>query len=307
MCRRYCSQSLIITRNPESQDVLAKLNVPTELGTDTAWTFEPLSADYGRKALIAAGWDGRRPVLAVCPINPFWWPVKPSLFKAAARKLTGANEQSHYRTIYFHRSGRDVDAAYQKYISAVAAAVRRFRQERGVFVVLIGMEMLDADACRRVADSLEGAPIFASEKYDMYELVSILRACHLIASSRYHAIVTSMPAGVASAGITMDERIRNLMKERGHSHLLLEVDDPFLESRLFDVLVRLEAEREGLRESLHATVARNLRLMARMGQYLEENLARRYPEFPFPQRRRSWEEYLPPLGSSHRQLMEACG
>jgi polysaccharide pyruvyl transferase WcaK-like protein len=307
MCRRYCSQSLIITRNPESQDLLAKLNVPTELGTDTAWTFEPLSADYGRKALIEAGWDGKRPVLAVCPINPFWWPVKPSLFKAAARKLTGAFEQSHYRTIYFHRSGRDVDSAYQKYLSAIASAVGRFRRERGAFVVLVGMEMLDADACRRVANALGGAPIFASEKHNMYELVAILRACQMIASSRYHAIVTSMPAGVASAGITMDERIRNLMRERCHSHLLLEVNDPSLELKLYDVLLRLEAERESMREALHATVARNLRLMACMGQYLEENLARRYPEFPFPQGRRSWEEYLPPLGASHRQLLEACG
>ena len=43
MCKRYCADSLIITRNPESQDVLGKLGVSTELGTDTAWTFEPVS------------------------------------------------------------------------------------------------------------------------------------------------------------------------------------------------------------------------------------------------------------------------
>ena len=41
MCRRYCRDSFIITRNPESQEVLGKLGVSTELGTDTAWTFEP--------------------------------------------------------------------------------------------------------------------------------------------------------------------------------------------------------------------------------------------------------------------------
>ena len=41
MCKRYCSNSVIITRNIESQAVLGKLGVPTELGTDTAWTFEP--------------------------------------------------------------------------------------------------------------------------------------------------------------------------------------------------------------------------------------------------------------------------
>src|SRR5208337_3609422 len=74
MCRRYCSDSAVITRNIESQAVLGKLGVATELGTDTAWTFEPLPAAYGHKALRDAGWDGKTPVLAVCPINPFWWP-----------------------------------------------------------------------------------------------------------------------------------------------------------------------------------------------------------------------------------------
>ena len=65
----------------------------------------------------------------------------------------------------------------------------------------------------------------------MYEMVSILRVCRLMVSSRYHGIVTSMPALVPSAGITMDERIRNLMNERGHKDLLMNVDDPDLAER----------------------------------------------------------------------------
>jgi polysaccharide pyruvyl transferase WcaK-like protein len=77
MVKRYCHDSLVITRNAESQEILGKLGVATELGTDTAWTFQPLGPEYGRKALRDAGWDGSTPVLAVCPINPFWWPVKP--------------------------------------------------------------------------------------------------------------------------------------------------------------------------------------------------------------------------------------
>ena len=38
--------------------ILRELGVPTELGTDTAWTFEPLRAEYGQKALREVGWDG---------------------------------------------------------------------------------------------------------------------------------------------------------------------------------------------------------------------------------------------------------
>src|SRR3984893_16755913 len=104
MCKRYCSDSLVITRNVESQDVLGKLGVPTELGTDTAWTFEPLGPEYGRKALHDSGWDGKTPVLAVCPINPFWWPVKPSLGKWLSHSVGGAYDKSDYRTTHFHPS-----------------------------------------------------------------------------------------------------------------------------------------------------------------------------------------------------------
>ena len=304
MCKRYCRDSLVITRNIESQEVLGKLGVPTELGTDTAWTFEPHGPEYGRKALRDAGWDGSTPVLAVCPINPFWWPVKASLAKWAAHSVTGAYANSYYRTIYFHRSGSAVDASYEKYLSAMAAGIDGYRKWRRVFPVMIGMEMLDLDACAQVAEKLCGTPVFASDKYDMYQLVSILRASDRILSSRYHAIVTSMPAGVPSAGVTMDERIRNLMRERGHEHLLMRVDESDLAEKIVSALRTLDAQADGIRDSMPQTVARNLQLMARMGVYFEEQVARRFPEFPVRQGVLSWEDYLPPLSPSLTRLVE---
>ena len=304
MCKRYCSDSLVITRNLESQEVLGKLGVPTELGTDTAWTFEPHPPEYGRKALRDAGWDGSTPVLAVCPINPFWWPVSASLAKWIAHSVASAYEKSYYRTIYFHRSGAEVDASYGKYLSAMAAGIDGYRKSRRVFPVIIGMEMLDLDACARVAEKLGGAPVFASDKFDMYQLVSILRASDRILSSRYHAIVTSMPAGVPSAGVTMDERIGNLMRERGHEHLLMRVDEPDLTEKIVIALQTLDAQADEIRDSMPRIVARNLQLMARMGVYLEEQVARRFPEFPVRQGVLSWEDYLPPLSPALCHLVE---
>ncbi len=307
MCRRYCRDSLIITRNPESQELLSALDVPTELGTDTAWTFEPHPPEYGLQRLLEAGWDGAAQVLAVCPINPFWWPVKPSLEKWAVNRLFGAGAKNHYRSIYFHRAGREVTAAYQRYLCAMAAAVNRFRKQRKVFVVLVGMELLDADACQQVAEQLGGAPVFSSGQYNMYELVSILRACRLLLTSRYHAMVTSMPAGVASAGVTMDERIANLMRQRGHEHLLRRVDEENLEDKVYELLLSLEDEAGSMGKSLHRTVAFNLNLMARMGMYFEENLVHRYPKFPVRGGLRPMEDYLPPISDGLRRLLENYG
>lgn len=304
MCHRYCRESLVITRNPESQEVLGKLGISTELGADTAWTFEPLAPEYGQKALRDAGWDGSTPVLAVCAINPFWWPVKPSLGKWFAHAVAGAYKKSYYRTIYFHRSGREVDAAYEKYLTAMAEGVAQYRRTRAVFPVMIAMEKLDRDACERVAAKLGGAPVLAADQFNMYELVSILRACHRVLSSRFHAVVTSMPAGVPSAGVTMDERIRNLMRQRGHEHLLMNVDEPDLAEKIVTALRALDTEAEQIREAMAEVVAGNLRLMARMGVYFEEHVARRYPEFPVRTGVLGWEEYLPPLSPLLSRLLE---
>jgi polysaccharide pyruvyl transferase WcaK-like protein len=303
MCGRYCKNSLIITRNEESRTVLRKLGVPTELGTDTAWTFEPAPPEYGRKALTDAGWDGRLPVLIVCPINPFWWPVKPSLVKYAAR-ATGAYKDSHYRTVYFHKSGHDVEVAFDQYLTAIANAVDAFRRRRRVFPVLVATEALDARACRRISEKLSGGlPVFTSEDHDMYQMVSILRAGNLMASSRFHGIVTSMPALVPSAGITMDERIRNLMRERGHEDLLMNVDDPDLEPKLLIALEKLATDGEKIADGIGRTVVKNLKMMARMGVYFEEEVQRRYPEFPARKGQWGWEDYLPPLDAGLQRLI----
>jgi polysaccharide pyruvyl transferase WcaK-like protein len=305
MCARYCSRSLIITRNEESQAVLSKLGVASEAGTDTAWTFEPHPAEYGRKALSDAGWDGRTPVLAVCPINPFWWPVKPSTPKFLAHSLFGAYKQSYYRTIYFHKSGSDVDAAYKKYLSALASGVKGFRSRHKVFLILVAMEKLDTRACQALAPELGGAPDFSSEQFDMYQLVSILRCATLILSSRYHAIVTSMPCLIPSTGVTMDERIRNLMHERGHDRLLLTVDDPDLAEKLIDAMEFLVQNTDAIREAIASSVARNLKTMARMGVFLERAVHQQYPEFPVRTGVHGWEEYLPPLSPNLERLLES--
>jgi polysaccharide pyruvyl transferase WcaK-like protein len=304
MCARYCRDSLVITRNVESQTVLGKLGVPTELGTDTAWTFEPLGNDYATKTLRDAGWDGLTPVLAVCPINPFWWPVSASIVKWLGHSIAGAYKDSYYRTIYFHKSGPSVTTAYEKYLAAMAEGVQNYQKTRKVFPVLVAMEMLDQDACERVAAQLGGAPVFGSAQFNMYELVSILRASDRILSSRYHAIVTSMPGGVPSAGVTMDERIRNLMRERGHDHLLMRVDEPDLADKIVTSLRTLDEETEAIRDAMGRTVARNLQMMARMGTYFEEQVAKRYPEFPIRTGVLGWEEYLPELSPNILKLLE---
>ena len=302
MCARYVHDSLVITRNVESQDLLRKLGISTELGTDTAWTFEPHPPEYARKTIREAGWDEKTPILALCPIHPFVWPVKASIAKYIARATTGTYKESQYRTVYFFQSGEEIETKYRSYISAFGKAAAAFRERHRVFPILVAMERLDAQACRSILEFLPGTPVFTSDDYDMFQLVSILRAASYMVSSRYHGIVTSMPSLVASGGVTMDERIRNLMRERGHDHLFLTVDDPELEPKLLLMMEALVREAESVREGIARTVVRNLKVMARMGTFLEDAVRRTYPEFPLRSGVLSWEDYLPPLSKALLEL-----
>jgi polysaccharide pyruvyl transferase WcaK-like protein len=304
MCARFTRESLVITRSLESQQLLSGLGVPNELGADTAWTFEPRPPEYARNTLRKAGWDEKTPILVLCPIHPFVWPVRASIAKYIARATTGAYRDSQYRTVYFFESGGEVDRKFNHYVAGYAQAAKAFLQRHKVFPILVAMERLDAVACRAIEKEIPGTPIFTSDDYDMFELVSILRACTYMVSSRYHGIVTCMPAGVVSAGVTMDERIRNLMRERGHQHLLLNVDDPDLGPKLLDIMEKLVVEADSIRDSIGRTVVSNLKAMSRMAIFFEDELRKTYPEFPLRKGVLSWEDNLPPFSDNLRKLVE---
>ena len=54
-------------------------------------------------------------------------------------------------------------------------------------------------------------------------------------------------------------------------------------------------------------MVKNLKVMARMGVYFEEEVQRRYPEFPTRKGEWGWEDYLPPMSKSLSRLSEAFG
>jgi polysaccharide pyruvyl transferase WcaK-like protein len=279
LVKRYCRDSLCIVRNEQSAQILCRLGVPNAPGTDTAWTYDPGPIEAGETLLRNAGWDGNAPVLVLCPINPFWWPVKPDLVRGAMRLTTGAHKKAHYASVYFHTAGAEVDQKQDTYLSAIAEGTQRFTANKDVFTVCVGMEMLDRSACEALSAKLGGVPVFVSDEIDHWELVSVLRRASMLLSSRYHAIVCSMPGSVPSAGITMDERIRNLMIDRGTPELALTVDQPDLADRVAETLSRLHTDRL-LATGIDETVARNLIRMGEMGQLFVEAVRERHPDFP---------------------------
>jgi hypothetical protein len=85
----------------------------------------------------------------------------------------------------------------------------------------------------------------------------------------------------------------------------MNVDDKDLEARTLGALEMLDQDGERIADGIARTVVRNLKLMARMGVYFEEEVQRRYPEFPTRRGEWSWEDYLPPMGDGLRGLATA--
>ena len=302
--RKHCRDSLVICRNEPSRQVLEGLGVRACGGTDTAWTFEASPRAWGAEQLRKAGWDGRRKVLALGPINPFWWPVRPDLLKAIFHRVQGQFQDQHYRSIYFHESSSEGYDRYERYIQAFAFALQALEQEQDLFPILIGMEQLDGRACADL-QSLYGRrlPMFVSSEYNMYDLVSILQNSSLLVTSRFHALVTSMLAGVPSAGVSMDERINNLMTDRGHPHLLLSVEEAELGPKILGAMRSLVTEGERITRDIERFVPQQLKMLGEMGIAFEDELLRVYPEFPRRNVPRTWEHYLPPLAPTLQRIL----
>src|SRR5690606_34156301 len=185
--------------------------------------------------------------------------------------LGGMYGDAHFGSVYFHNDEPEVAEKQERYLTAIARAVETFMQEQRVFPVLMGSEQLDRKACEELSALLgDRYPVIVSDEQNMYDMVSIMRNATYMVSSRYHAIVTTMAGGVVSAGITMDERIENLMKDRGTPELSLVVDDPDLEAKTLTTLRRLVADAPAIREGIDDGVTKNVERMGGMGMELVE-------------------------------------
>jgi polysaccharide pyruvyl transferase WcaK-like protein len=307
--RRYCDRAYIISRTEPSRKIAEALGLDGTLGTDTAWTFPPGPAQWARDILKKSGWDGARPVIAAAVINPFYWPVRPNLAKFVRMKLARETRTDNYDKWYFFSTSPDREKKFNDYIDAVARSMDHAAQKFHAFPVIIGMERLDRGPCHELKKRMKHeAPVFCSEDYNGYELTSILWQLSMLITSRYHARVLSMPAGVPSGAISMDERLENLLSETGHiKDFYIKAQDPQLSEKLPPLVEKLWAERGAVREQILRTIPGYLRKMAAMGKEFKQFVGKNFPELPLPPDPDRFLDYLPPLYPELEKIVEKYG
>jgi polysaccharide pyruvyl transferase WcaK-like protein len=304
LVKECTSDVQILCRNDASTSGLRQLGVAASTFADAAWTFEP-AGGQGPTVLRQLGWDGAAPVTVICPINPFWWPVKMDVSKFFAMQATGSFKDIHYRGVFFHNDDERAGEKYQTYLCALADAAAEARRH-GHFVVLIGMERLDRRTCEKLSELLdEPAPKIVSGDQDTDTLVDVLRSASLVVSSRFHATVLAMAGRVPTIGVSMDGRIANLFKENDLGRWVARCDAPGLGDWLRAGIRDLgrDAERE---KSLYGRLlASQIRAIGEMGKILVDRVGSFYPNIRSRSRSNDWQEYLPPISDELRRDIAA--
>jgi len=107
MCERYVHDSIVITRmlNRNTSEFAGN---STELGTDRLDVLSRTRPNTPAKFCASPAGMRRRPILVLCPIHPFVWPVKASIANILHGFTTGAYRDAVPHRLFFE-SGRKVD------------------------------------------------------------------------------------------------------------------------------------------------------------------------------------------------------
>jgi polysaccharide pyruvyl transferase WcaK-like protein len=277
--RRHAAGALLIARNAASLQRLNAMGLTAELGTDTGWSYRPAHPDAANATLRARGWNGAAEVLALCPTNPFRWPLVADPAKALLASLTGQEQSDHYRGMMFFQPAETAARRCAVLLDAVAQAVRDYAACRpaGVFPVIIGMEANDRQACVDLAKRLGAAAPLVAGDVEPDLIVATLCMAARVVSARYHAVLLAMTAGVPAVGLAYDQRVRALLAEAGHAELALDVEAPDLTAALVGSLDRLATHCAELSGAFSGFAVRQQEVQVAMGRrvaaYLAETLA----------------------------------
>lgn len=297
----------IFCRSASSLRAACSVGLDGRPGADTAWTFEAAPPERAGKLMREFGWDGEAPILTVCPANPFWWPVRPSLQMAMSMQRTGEYAHLCHGSIFFHADSVEINRKYRKYVEQLADAASRIAREKKAFTLLVAMERMDAIACEAIATAVfrssgKRPPIVIGHKRLISDVVGLLRQSTLLISSRFHAIVASLPGLVPTIGVANDERIRNLLGDGDAANRIIDAADPDLCERIIAVSRQLEPEHAAASADL--TVRREMRAMGEMGLAFADEIRRLRPDVELPDRPRLWRNYLPPVSAALDRFLD---
>ncbi|MBI4483062.1 MAG: polysaccharide pyruvyl transferase family protein [Acidobacteria bacterium] len=209
--------SLLMTRAEESRANAVKLGlrVPVVNTADPVVLMAPPAPGERQRIRCRWGLDPGQPYVVISPKDLFCWPV-------VARLVRDPRTCFRYP---FHFSVDDQRLERQrKFEEEMALYVRELKQEWNLDPVLLAMEEVDRGPCERILEKAQcrSALLLTCDRVTPGEIMAVLEGARLLVSTRYHALVLALFAGVPLVSISHDLRCRNLMHELDESENLVE-------------------------------------------------------------------------------------
>jgi polysaccharide pyruvyl transferase WcaK-like protein len=210
LVRRVASRTdLIVTRNRAAAGRLRAVGVtaPILSTADNAFTFQPREADRG---WVAREWPRAAGGVVGLAMVDF------SLFPAVMRPW-GPRERC-YKWPYYFSSSPERARAGEMLARGYASLADHVVESTGKAVALISMEQLDEALAERVLRRMshpESARVFSARRYDASQMTCLLRGLDLLVTSRFHAAVLSLAAGVPQVAVHHDTRLATLYDDLG--------------------------------------------------------------------------------------------
>ncbi len=253
LCRIAGKTNLIITRTRPAAERIKTWGVtaPLEVTADTAFAFQTDPSDEG---LLNRIWpEATTGIAGIAAVDFYRWPV--------VARLWGRKEDCYRWPYYFSKSSertRSSDALAK----GLAELADDLVQKTNKSIALICMEQLDEPMALKIKSRMtygDRARIFSAREYNASQITVILRSLDLLITSRYHAGVLSLAAGVPQAAVGHDYRLADLYEELGiKDEFFINYQAPNLFTRLSDLVKRLIDEETVLRARLETEYQKHL-------------------------------------------------
>lgn len=254
LTRRVASWTdLIVARSGGAAERLRAWGVtaPIEVSADNALNFR---VDPGDEGWPQRAWpEGASGMVGLAMVDFYLWPV--------VMRLWGRRQDCYRWPYFFSRSPERREAS--DLLARGYATVADRLVERGKAPALIAMEELDEPLARSVLRRMahpERARVFSSREFNASQMTVLLRSLELLVTSRYHACVLSLAAGVPQIALGHDLRLHTIYRELGLAEQYFIRPGPgmfdALQARIDGVLADPTCQRErlerGYRDHLEA-------------------------------------------------------
>nr|WP_319373968.1 polysaccharide pyruvyl transferase family protein [uncultured Methanobacterium sp.] len=267
--REASKTDLIITRTRHAMEKLQKTGVtsPITSTADCAYTFKEEEVDHDFLNKI---WpESSNGVVGLAVVDFSLWPV---VIRPWGRK------KDLYKWPYYFSRSTERKNTHEKLIEGWAQTADEIVKKHGKSVALICMEELDHSLAEDILGKMKNKDqcrIISSGQYNASQMTGVLSDLDLLVTSRYHAAVLSLRAGVPQIAVAHDPRLTSLYQDLElYQDYFIYHDAPHLWedlTRTIDLLLANgDLEKDILEEGLQEQVTLSQKNRILLGEFLKE-------------------------------------